>query len=106
MSDVNVETAFHSRSGCEATTGLSNALQSHQLPHIFHGRPAVRDYRVVVFFEIELVTEFFLLGFDILLRDLLDASPCEVANMFGIDNAKAAAAAMTNFIWVQLGVPP
>ena len=31
------------------------------LPHVFHGRAAVRDYLVVVFFEIELVAEFLLL---------------------------------------------
>ncbi len=39
-----------------------NALQAHQFSHVFHGRAAVRDYLVVVFFEIELVAEFFLFG--------------------------------------------
>src|SRR5262249_26619126 len=37
-----------------------STLQAHQLTHIFHRRTAVRDYLIVVFFEIEPVAEFFL----------------------------------------------
>ena len=43
-------------------TGRWLQLQAHQFPNVFHGRTAVRDYLVVVFFEIELVAEFFLRG--------------------------------------------
>ena len=39
-----------------------NALQPHQFPHVFHGRAALGDDLVVVFLEVELVAEFFLLG--------------------------------------------
>src|SRR5580765_2654928 len=41
---------------------LGSRRSLKDLPHVFHGRAAVRDYLVVVFFEIELVAEFFLFG--------------------------------------------
>ena len=49
------------RCGFNSTAGSRRSLK-HQFTHIFHGRTAVRDYLVVVFFEIELIAEFFLGG--------------------------------------------
>ena len=41
---------------------LGSRRSLKDLPHVFYGRAAVRDYLIVVFFEIELVAEFFLFG--------------------------------------------
>src|SRR6266550_489700 len=41
---------------------LGSRRSLEDLSHVFHGRAAIRDYLVVVFFEIELIAEFVLFG--------------------------------------------